>query len=308
MEKNMQINFDLLEERVLDTLEISDLEYIRYELSNINKPTIVSGVGGSSVVSEMMMRILDRKNYITTLNVEPRDFNYRGIRDFDNVIACSYGGFNFGVDTAFNNSLKKYLLSSRENTEVTSLQYKSSFDKEKSFISLGATLMPISVIMNYYLDGDDSIIKDIINPKTINNIECLDLIEIFSGYDTSVAAKYLESTIVEAGIGIPVVHDKYSYCHGRSTMMKNYDSTVIYLDSERELDEVLIDEISEFRDNNNKIVLEASSFIDPIVKDFDMLVQSMYLTKMMAENQNKDLSGVDYSPMTRKIYKFNSQM
>jgi hypothetical protein len=52
MEKNMQVNFEYLDKRVIDSLERTDLERIRHELSKIKTPTIVSGVGGSSVVSE----------------------------------------------------------------------------------------------------------------------------------------------------------------------------------------------------------------------------------------------------------------
>ena len=34
-------------------------------------------------------------------------------------------------------------------------------DEERSFISLGATLVPCSVLLNYYLDGDKSFVNDI---------------------------------------------------------------------------------------------------------------------------------------------------
>ena len=52
MEKNMKVNFDFLKERVVDSLDNTDLEFIRNELSKLNEPTLFSGVGGSSVVSE----------------------------------------------------------------------------------------------------------------------------------------------------------------------------------------------------------------------------------------------------------------
>ena len=52
MEKNMKINFEYLKRRVEDALEKTDLEFIRSELLKIKDASIVSGVGGSSVVSE----------------------------------------------------------------------------------------------------------------------------------------------------------------------------------------------------------------------------------------------------------------
>ena len=43
MEKNMKVNFDFLKERVVDSLDNTDLEFIRNELSKLNEPTLFSG-------------------------------------------------------------------------------------------------------------------------------------------------------------------------------------------------------------------------------------------------------------------------
>ena len=48
MEKSMKTNFDLLKERVIDSLNNTDLEFVRNELSKLEEPTLFSGVGGSS--------------------------------------------------------------------------------------------------------------------------------------------------------------------------------------------------------------------------------------------------------------------
>jgi hypothetical protein len=42
--------------------------------------------------------------------------------------------------------------------------------------------------------------------------------------------------MVEAGIGIPIVHDKYSYCHGRSTLGVNYNGIAVYYNRNTEFD------------------------------------------------------------------------
>ena len=108
MEKNMNEDFIKLERRVIDTLNNTDLERINYELSKINEPTLVSGVGGSSVVSEYASRIISVKNNIITRNTEPRDFKYMNIKPYKNVLVCSYGGRNYGVKLALLNDLKHY--------------------------------------------------------------------------------------------------------------------------------------------------------------------------------------------------------
>lgn len=299
MQKNMKVNFEYLKGRVVDALNNTDTKYINYELSKLYKPTLVNGVGGSSVVSDFGAKVLSVKNSIVVRNTEPRDMIYMDKSGYSNVIACSYSGNNFGVDLSFDNNLKKYLLSRNTNEEAVNLQYKTTIDNERSFISLGATLIPISVLINYYLNGDESFLDDIEECAFSFDTEC-DVYEIFSGYDTSTTSKYLESTMVESGIGIPIVHDKYSYCHGRSTMSINNNSIAIFLNRNTELDRLLLREISKYYKN---VIVIDGKYKDMILDDYQMLVQAMYLTKFIAESKSKDLSKVEYSPLCKTLYK-----
>lgn len=299
MQKNMKVNFEYLKGRVVDALNNTDTKYINYELSKLYKPTLVNGVGGSSVVSDFGAKVLSVKNSIVVRNTEPRDMIYMDKSGYSNVIACSYSGNNFGVDLSFDNNLKKYLLSRNTNEEAINLQYKTTIDNERSFISLGATLIPISVLINYYLNGDESFLDDIEECVFSFDTEC-DVYEIFSGYDTSTTSKYLESTMVESGIGIPIVHDKYSYCHGRSTMSINNNSIAIFLNRNTELDRLLLREISKYYKN---VIVIDGKYKDMILDDYQMLVQAMYLTKFIAESKSKDLSKIEYSPLCKTLYK-----
>lgn len=302
--KHMKLNFELLKERVEDALKYTDLEYISSELTKLKGPTVLSGVGGSSVVSEFGTKILNKKNKIITINSEPRDFIYRNYDNFNNVIACSYSGNNYGVDMSFSNNLNKYLLSNNtcENESVTSLTYSTTITNEKSFISLGATLIPISILLNYYSNGNSKKTLDLIKEYNFNFIPISNIYEVFSGYDTSTTSKYLESTMAEAGIGIPIIHDKYSYCHGRSTLSINYLSNAIYLNRNTELDILLMEELKKYY---KSIIIIDSKYNDQILDDYQMLIQAMYLTKHIAEAKGKDLSKVEYSPIVKKLYKYN---
>jgi len=307
MEKNMKVNFDCLKERVVDSLDNTDLEFIRNELSKLNKPTLFSGVGGSSVVSEFGAKVINAKNGIVSVNSEPRDFLYRNNGAFRNVVACSYSGNNYGVELSFFKDLRKYLLSNNsfDDDNVTYLKYGTTIDKERSFISLGATLIPVSILMNYYLNGQNSLMLDCIEESSFNFDLESDAYEIFSGYDTSTASKYLESTMVESGIGIPIVHDKYSYCHGRSTLGTNYNDTAIYYNRNTEFDRMMLKELKKYY---KRIITIDTKFEDQILDDYQMLIQSMYLTKYIAEKKSKDLSKVEYSPIVKKLYRYNGQI
>lgn len=307
MEKSMKTNFEFLKERVVDSLDNTDLDYIRNQLSQLDEPTIFSGVGGSSVVSEFGAKVINVKNGIVSVNSEPRDFLYRNNGAFKNVVACSYSGDNYGVELSFLRKLRKYLLSNNsfDNSDVTYLKYSTTIDKERSFISLGATLIPVSILMSYYLNGKNNPMLDCIEEVSFNLDLDSDIYEIFSGYDTSTASKYLESTMVEAGIGLPIVHDKYSYCHGRSTLGINYKATAIYYNRNTEFDKMMIEELKQYYD---EIIIINSKFEDLILDDYQMLIQSMYLTKYIAEKKFKDLSKVEYSPIVKKIYRYNGEI
>ena len=307
MEKNMKVNFKYLKERVIDSLEHTDLEFIRHELSKINEPTIFSGVGGSSVVSEFGSKVMNKKNGIISINSEPRDFIYRNNNPFRNVIACSYSGNNYGVKLSFLNELKKYLLSNNafEDKDVTYLKYDTTIDSERSFISLGATLIPVSILMDYYLNGKDKDLVDSIQEQDFDFESENDIYEIYTGHDTSTASKYLESTITESGIGIPIVHDKYSYCHGRSTLNMNYKGVAIYFNRNTEFDKIMLEELKRYY---KTIIIIESKFEDDVLDDYQMLIQCMYLTKYIAEKKEKDLSKVEYSPIVKKLYKYNGNI
>ena len=302
MEKNMNENFKKLNNRVVDSLNDTDLEKLNYLLSKIKDPTLVSGVGGSSIVASFASKILLMKNMIITKCVEPRDLKYfkEFMNGYKNILACSYSA-NFGVELAFDNNLRHYLLSSKESNEkgIISLNYICK-DPEKSFISLAATLIPCAILLNYYLDNDYQRIIDSTKEYDYNfDVNC-DAFEIFTGFETLSASKYLESTMVEAGIGIPVIHDKYSYCHGRSTLSKTYNNIAIYFNLGTDLDKLLLSELTKYY--KEVIVLDSKP---TLLSEYNLLVKCMYLTKYIASKKEKDLSGVDYNPIVKKLYRFN---
>lgn len=311
MEKNMKENFNLLRRRLYNSLNDTDLEKIRYELKKIDSPTLVSGVGGSNVVSNYASNVLNKTNKIITRNTEPRDFKYMNLNGYKNVIACSYSGDNYGVKLAFNNNLNHYLLSSNNshNPNVINLNYNINQDKEKSFISLSSTLIPCAILLDYYLkqqyNENFKIEKNFCDNHNYNfNINC-DCYEIFSGYETSTVSNFLESTLIESGIAIPIVHDKYSYCHGRSTLSVNKNNIAIYFNNNTELDKILLKELPKYY--KDVIVLEKTSN-DFIINEFDLLNKCFYIAKYIAEKRKKDLSGVDYNPIVKKLYKYDKEL
>lgn len=307
MKPNMHDNFKLLEERVLDSLEKTDLERIRYHLKKIDTPTITTGVGGSSVVSTYAAKVLSTKNGIIAEHQEPRDMLYKSLKGYDNVLACSYGGKNYGVKTSFENDLNKYLLSRNESERegIINITYDTSLSNEDSFISLGATLIPMSIMLAYYNDNDISVIKEMLQTAREYQVDINGVYEILSGFDTNTTSTYLESTLVEAGLASPVVHDKYSLCHGRTTLSYHHDHALIHLDRNTKLDKLYEEELPQYYQN---IIQLEGMYQDPIIDDFYLTYQAMLLSKAMASSKGRDLSRMDYSPAVKKLYKYNDEM
>ena len=302
MKPNMHDNFKLLEKRVLDSLEKTDLERIKYHAERIKTPTITTGVGGSSVVSNYASKVLSSKNGIIAEHQEPRDMLYKTLTGYDNVLACSYGGNNYGVQTSFDNTLNKYLLSRNESQigGVTSLNYDAEIENEDSFISLAATLMPMSVMLAYYNDNDISVIKEILETAREYNVDADKVYEILTGFDTSTASIYLDSTLAEAGLASPVIHDKYSLCHGRTTLSYHHDNSLIHLNRNTELDKLYKEELPQYY--NGVITLEGK-YDDPIIDDFYLTYQAMLLSKAIAESTGRDISRMAYDPAVKKLYR-----
>ncbi len=302
--ERMEENFKLLCKRVIDSLEKSDLESIRDMLSRINEATILTGSGGSSVVSLYGSKVLESKNSIIATSLSPRDMLYKNINGYKNIISCSYSGSNYGVDTSFNNNLSKYLLSTGRIDGVHNLTYV--MDKENSFISLAATLTPMAVMLSYYLDGKNDVIKDILDSGYEVRIDTASTYEVMSGYESNVAAKYLESTLVESGLGNCIVHDKYDFCHGRSTLGYHELNEMIYFNGNTELDKTFL---SLLESEGRRVSVIDQKYSDHIVNDFYYTYISMLLTHQLALQKHKSLSKVEYDPnIVKKVYKYHGGM
>ena len=300
--KNMNDIFNELNSTVNNSLNNTDLDRVNHLLSSIDGATLVTGVGGSNVVSDFASKVLNQKNNIITKNSNTRDLLYMNLNGYNNVLSCSYSGNNYGVKMSFDNDLNHYLFTAKNNNldGVTNIKY--DMDNEDSFISLGATLVPCSVLLNYYLDGNNESIREIGDYKYDFDTTC-DCFEIFSGYDTSVLSNYLESTITEAGIGVPIVHDKYSYCHGRSTLSTIKNNIAIYFNKDTDLDKLMLQELPKYY--KNVIKIDVSNGLEG---EYKALVESMYLTKYLADKSKKDLALVDYNPIVKKLYYFKKSL
>lgn len=333
-----EINFSKLEGRIIsindsELNKANDIREMLYQLTIDHKPTLIVATGGSKVIAYYLQQIIERLGFhgIVCEVIEPRDYFYKtNINQFSNLIAISASGNTNGMKEVLNDFHgQKFLMT--QNYQEGNYQVISwgneKYDTEKSFISLASSLGPITLMLDAATSlnmeiGSNEIRK--INEKikellirSKEKIEALSIdfkdtsfIQIMSGYETKASGSVLESNLVEVGLASPVIHDKGSFCHGRSNLLFQYpDSKVMYLCHQRKnLDDILIDLInSEY--SNISIFDTQDLDEDYFWKEYYLILQMYFLSKKIADDKGVDLTQPEYNPqLVKKLYRFRGEM
>ena len=330
------INFSKLEYRIMaiNNTEMGKFNNIRKMLCELNAqggPTLIMATGGSKVVAYYLQLVIERLGLSSIVEViEPRDYFYKGnVDSFSNLIVISASGKTNGIEDAFAHFQgNKYLVCENEKSgDYEAVSWGNElYDKEKSFISLATSLGPITLLLdsteslNSELSSSEiSKINDRVKElfeRSAEKIDKLDvnfkdtsLVQIMSGYDTKTSSSVLESNLVEGGLAAAVVHDKGSYCHGRSNLLfQNPVSPMIYLaHNMSRLDNEMFDVLKSEYPN----IFSFNSFDedDEFWKDFYLALQMYYLSKKIAEDKNIDITMPEYNPqVVKKLYKYRGEM
>lgn len=300
----MEKIIEFLYEDILYSIKNSDVTF-----KDVKGSTIFIGSGGSKVVASFVANVLEEKNKIITKVVDARDINYIDLSIYDNLFLVSTSGSNYGIKNACEKNINKYLFTTRKTkiSDESLLTYEMI--KRKSFIALSDTIIPMAIALKYYLgECFDETLKDIfIKLDKYINLNVNDFVNIFTGIDTLSAGVFLESTLTEAGIVPSIINYKYDYCHGRSTLNKNNNSSAILLvNKENEFDKVLT---SVIKDTIKDYVVIKGISDEKIVNEFFLTLQSLYLTYNVARNLDIDLANIDYDPRAvKRLYYYKGEM
>ena len=293
--------FASLSDKVAYAIDNSDLKKIFEVLDGIEGPTLVCGVGGSAVVGTYLAKILREKKHIIATFIYPRDLYYMNVSGYENIVSVSYSGNNIGVDAIKGRKLNKYLLTGNPKKGFKNIVYKML--PEASFVSIGATIVPLSILTLYY-KNDPELVKEIVSLETgLTSTD--DHFEVMSGYETITAATLIESALVESGMATCLVHEKYNYCHGRVNITKVLDSDLIFFKMNNELDEALYSTLYKYYDN---IICIERRYKDDIINDFCDCVIGLKLIRNIALTKGFDISDMKEVPDNDVLYLFNGKM
>ena len=296
-----------LEEKIRKSLESSNLENIFQNLENIEIPTLLCGVGGSHVVSIFLEKVLATKNRVITKNIDVEEYFLNDFSNYHNLIVCSHSGKNHGVKCLLNSNMKnKYLLTTRKSkvNQETKLQY-TIVNRFKSFISFDDTLIPMSLLLCYYL-GTYSFPADMIPKKEEFTIEDFNHVNIVYDDTSKTCATFLETSLVEAGIASVTMHTKYSLCHGRSNLISKKDSLVIYLMTQNsELDQMFLSELPKI---TKRFLVLDTAIKDTVIADYQLTIKSLYFLEYLSSVYHKEFIHVKYNHIIPTIYNFKGEL
>jgi len=328
--RSMEENFEKLENRLIEANQNIDASSLKESLDNIEGTAITIGCGGSLVVADYLSKVLNSRGIFTTCK-NSRDIVH-GRFNANSLFGCSYSGKTYGIKLALENFIgNKYLITCNDKINIDSdtkviLTGYSEMDKEKSFVSLSSTLIPIGEFLKYH----ENMSKEEFSNKVvsyINEANCWlrsltyqnflgygssEVFEIITGYDTEVASIFLESTLIESGLGNVVVHDKYSYCHGRSTInyLDERSHNLIYLINEKtEIDDFLVDRLRKTDYFPMTVIDVSSSNTSSLERQYELLIKAVFLSKKIANDKRLDLSQVNYNrELVKKLYNYKGEM
>ena len=311
------VTFTRLKQRLLDANSNIDSTRNYQILDTITEPNVSIGSGGSYPAAIFGSKVLTNKGIIS-LNMTPRDAIYN-IKGINNLICYSWSGTSYGIIKAMDSYPKSIIVHGNEKVlhdQEVRLHY-DGMDKEHSFISEATTLIPMGELLKYYLHRQglneeeylNSIIKDTFN-NTITNYDVdTKVFEIMSGDDTNTASHILDSIMAESAIGIPLIHEKYEYCHGRSVTSSTNkgEHTLIYLlNQETELDRLLLDIIVH---NYKNVIVLRSNTKDKIVGEYILALKSYLLCNYISKIKGLGLSQVEYDPsVVKKLYVYQGDL
>lgn len=334
--EKMEINFSKLEERLWQINnpvlgKYNDIGKMIYDLNKDGGATLIMATGGSKIVAYYLQMIIERLGTtgIICEVIEPRDYFYKTNKNkFSNLVVISASGNTNGIDYSFQNFKgHKYLLSEQPKIgNFNSVSWGTSlYDKEKSFISLATSLGPMSLLLDIThslklnsfevekINQKNKILinKSLMKIKNTNmNFNEISLFQIISGYDTRVSSNVIESNIIESGLGSVVIHDKGSFCHGRSNLLYQYpNSAIIYLLHDlKQFDKLLLDSISS--EYSNILIFDTIDLNENIYwKEYYLSLLMYFLSKKISEDKKQDLTQPEYNyNLVKKLYKFRGEM
>lgn len=329
-ETTTEKNVSRLLDRTLGALQTNTGKQIHQILSIISGTVFTVGTGGSFAAAVYVAKYINNMYSSAYASPKhPRDVLIEGIEHASIVFLFSYSGRTRDIQNVYYlckaNGKKVYIVTMMDKS--TSIKYYCAEDtisycgsandsKERGFISIARTIIPVSLFVNSFYEPKDDFAKFIIERynhwSTFFSELTIDwsyffnnpIIHIFSGVDTVSACTDLESKITESGIGIVVTHEKKDFSHGRFNSLEYHPPyAVVILNNEMgAYSQKLLDYLY---NRNISRIISMSTDKGSVLGDFDLLIGCQLFAKYLSEKLGFDMAKPNYPKEAMKIYKYS---
>lgn len=324
-------NTNYLLDRTLRALESDATQKLEKVLKQIKGQVLMVGTGGSFAAAEFAAKCVTQYHPNAIAHVcYPRDVVISGLRKIDAVMLFSYSGRTKDIQKVYElckeENVPVYIITKYErssnnknydDTSIISYNASKSTSKERGFISMAGTLIPMCIFGNVFYHNSDksftAFIRDCFEQRShefLNKEQLIDLIpkamsvDIFSGRETSSAATDLESKFIESGLARVVVHEKKDFSHGRFNIIeKNKPDFIVFLDSVKGAYSEKLFQYLEKR--SDLCVLKLTSDFGPIWGDLDLVIAAEFLSKFLSKILKYDMAKPDYPQDAMILYHYS---
>ena len=331
--QRIAVNTEHLLDRILYALESDAIIALKNIFDSLQGQILMVGTGGSYAAAVFAAKCVSTYNpNIIAYSYHPRDVSIIGLDKVAAVILFSYSGRTKDIENIYRTCKKKgvlvYIVTKYNNENGTGIydeksiiSYNSSKQstKERGFISMAGTLIPMSLFGELYYskstysdcfidflkDCFESRSKEFINADFLYELPKEKLnIDILSGMDTNCSAVDIESKFVESGLARVIIHEKKDFSHGRFNILEKYaPDLIISLDNYYGSYSQKLFQYIEKR--KNTIICHLSTDKGYIWGDFDLVVASEFFAKYLSKALAYDMAKPDYPEDAMVLYNYS---
>lgn len=324
-------NTNHLLDRTLRALESNATQKLREVLNSIKGQILMVGTGGSFAAAEFAAKCVSQFHPNALAQAcHPRDIAIYGLKKISAVMLFSYSGKTKDIQSVYNICQKEgvevYII-----TKYTSSGDKSLYDenalisysasksstKERGFISMAGTLIPMCIFGEIYYSNSNNSFTEFL--KECFECRCNEfskekyffslpdkkmIIDIFSGVDTRCAAMDLESKFIESGLGRVVIHEKKDFSHGRFNILEKYTpNLIIFLDNVRG---AYSDKLLRYLEKReNLYICHLITTQGKIWGDLDLVIAAEFFSKYLSKALDYDMAKPDYPEDAMGLYRYS---
>lgn len=324
-------NTNHLLDRILRALESNATQKLREVLNSIKGQILMVGTGGSFAAAEFAAKCVSQYHPNALAQAcHPRDIAIHGLSKINAVMLFSYSGKTKDIQSIYNFCQKEgvevYIITKYEDScdeglydEDTLISYSASKSstKERGFISMAGTLIPMCIFGEIYYSNPNNNFIEFLKEcfehrrdefsKEKNFFSLPDrkmIVDIFSGVDTSCAAIDLESKFIESGVARAVIHEKKDFSHGRFNILEKYaPDFIVFLDNVRG---AYSDKLLRYLEKReNLCICHLVTTQGNVWGDLDLVIAAEFFSKYLSKVLDYDMAKPDYPEDAMELYRYS---